>query len=148
MSLTGSEGTIYSHFNHIKEVFQAIVQSDQEIKIDCKFDNDKDESNQITDLERKITIRRNGNPISFPNEYHNGIYNTRVTSSNNGDKYECEVNNRFYSRTSDTVEVNVQCKFKKKSMNKLKGSFSIVGYCIWVVILIHDIVKTDSTFLY
>ena len=84
-----------------------------ELRKSCKFDKIKNEPNEINELARKITIRKNGNPISFPKEYYNGIY-TRVTSSNNGDKYECEVDNRFYTRTSDTVEVNVQCKFQKR----------------------------------
>ena len=96
-------------------------------------------------MARKITIRKNGNPISFPKEYYNGIY-TRVTSSNNGDKYECEVDNRFYTRTSDTVEVNVQCKFQKRQWITLKGSLIYLGACICVAILILDVVKTDEKF--
>ena len=108
-----TESKLKSHFNHVKDVVEAIVDSGQEIQIECKFDKIKNEPNEINELARKITIRKNGNPISFPKEYYNGIY-TRVTSSNNGDKYECEVDNRFYTRTSDTVEVNVQCKFQKR----------------------------------
>ena len=120
---------MYSHFNHIKEVFEAIVESGQEIQINCQFDNIKDDLNQLTVLPTKITIRKNGNPISFPKEYYNGL-ETRVTSSNNGDKYECEVDNRFYSRTSDTVAVNVHCKFKKSQWARFKmGSLYILDSC-------------------
>ena len=110
VSSPNSENVIYSHFNHIKEYFEAIVETGQEIQINCHFDDNKGELNAITQLDTKITIRKNGKPIRFAKEYYNGIH-TRVTANNNGDKYECEVDNRFYSRTSNTVALNVHCKF-------------------------------------
>ena len=110
VSSPNSENVIYSHFNHIKEYLEAIVETGQEIQINCQIDDNKGELNAITQLDTKITIRKNGKPISFTKEYYNGIY-TRVTANNNGDKYECEVDNRFYSRTSNTVALNVHCKF-------------------------------------
>ena len=132
---------IYSHFNHIKELFEAVVGTGQEIQINCGFDDNKGELNPITQLDTKITIRKNGKPISFTKEYYNGIY-TRVTASNNGDKYECEVDNRFYSRTSNTVALNIHCKFKERANeNVVSWMFYILGVRIWVVMLIQRIVK-------
>ena len=95
----------------------------------------------MTVLPTKITIRKNGNPISFPKEYYNGV-ETRVTSSNNGDKYECEVDNRFYSRTSDTVAVNVHCKFKRVNELVLKWVLFIYGIHVWVVMQVQKVKKS------
>ena len=55
LSSLNSESTVRSHFNHVKEVVEAIVDSGQEIQIECKFDTIKSEPNEINELARKIT---------------------------------------------------------------------------------------------